>query len=85
MLHLRFHSFLLLITLALAACSVGPDFEIPEAPDVESYTEDELSEKTVATAGEGGDAQYFIEGKDIPGCWWRLFHSQPLNYLLVSA
>jgi NodT family efflux transporter outer membrane factor (OMF) lipoprotein len=82
---LRFHSFLLLITLALAACSVGPDFEIPEAPDVEGYTEDELPEKTVATAGEGGDAQYFIEGKDIPGCWWRLFHSEPLNDLIETA
>lgn len=85
MLRLRFHFFILLALLVLPGCTVGPDFEPPEAPGVDSYTESELPAQTVETAGEGGEAQHFIEGKDIPGCWWQLFHSKPLNELIEKG
>lgn len=73
------------ILLLLAGCTVGPDFETPEAPNVDSYTEEVLPDKTVEMEGEGGEVQHFIEGKDIPACWWYLFHSEPLNQLIERA
>jgi NodT family efflux transporter outer membrane factor (OMF) lipoprotein len=69
----------------LAGCAVGPDFESPLAPDTQSYTETALPEKTVETKGPGGRAQFFCMGKDIPGEWWELFHSEPLNELIDQA
>ena len=30
----------------------------------------------------GGGPQHLVSGGDIPGDWWRLFHSQPLNDLI---
>ncbi len=75
----------LCLSLLLTSCTVGPDFESPLAPQTQSYTESELPEKTVETKGSGGDAQHFINGKDIPACWWHLFHSKPLNRLIEIA
>lgn len=69
----------------LVGCAVGPDFESPLAPDTQSYTETELPEKTVQTNEYGGRAQFFVMGKDIPGEWWELFHSKPLNDLIDKA
>jgi NodT family efflux transporter outer membrane factor (OMF) lipoprotein len=66
----------------LAGCAVGPDFEIPEPPQTDSYTESKLPEKTVKTKGPGGEAQEFIVGADICANWWTLFHSKPLNELI---
>ena len=33
----------------------------------------------------GGEAQHFVEGRDIPGEWWTLFHSKPLNDLIERS
>ena len=33
----------------------------------------------------GGEAQHLVEGHDIPGEWWTLFHSQPLNDLIERS
>jgi outer membrane protein TolC len=33
----------------------------------------------------GGEAQNFVEGSDLSGDWWTLFHSQPLNALIDEA
>ncbi|HUX79072.1 MAG TPA: efflux transporter outer membrane subunit, partial [Alphaproteobacteria bacterium] len=73
------------LCLCLSGCTVGPDFQSPSAPQTQSYTESELPEKTVETKGHGGDAQVFLRGKDIPACWWYLFHSKPLNKLIEIA
>ena len=76
---------ILIGTLLLTGCTVGPDFQAPEGPDVGSYMEDKLPEKTVESEGKGGEAQSFIEGKELPACWWHLFHSEPLNQLIERA
>src|SRR5208282_2414375 len=31
------------------------------------------------------EAQRFVEGLDIPGEWWKLFHSKPLNDLIERS
>lgn len=71
--------------LLLAGCAVGPDFKRPAAPDVSGYTTHPLA-TTVASKGvAGGEAQGFTSGSDIPGDWWTLFHSAPLNALIEQS
>jgi NodT family efflux transporter outer membrane factor (OMF) lipoprotein len=75
-----------LAVLALVSgCAVGPDFHVPAAPDVSGYTPEKLAPATVAAEVTGGAAQRFVPGGEIPGQWWALFHSQPLNDLIVAA
>jgi NodT family efflux transporter outer membrane factor (OMF) lipoprotein len=74
-----------LASLLMAGCAVGPDFKKPAAPDVADYTAKPLS-STVASANvAGGEAQRFSKGSDIPGDWWTLFHSRPLNDLIEHS
>ena len=74
-----------LLPLLLAGCAVGPDFHAPSAPAVTGYTPSPLPASTRATAVHGGSAQHFVRDLDIPGQWWTLFHSQPLDRLVVQA
>jgi len=69
----------------LAGCELGPDFERPAAPTVEGYTPEPLPPVTTSSDVHGGEAQRFIEAADIPGQWWTLFHSPPLNTLIEQA
>jgi len=72
-------------SLVLAGCAAGPDFKPPAPPAVSDYTAHPLM-PTAATPGvAGGDAQNFQRGGDIPGDWWTLFHSQPLDALIARA
>jgi NodT family efflux transporter outer membrane factor (OMF) lipoprotein len=69
----------------LAACAAGPDFKTPAPPAVGGYAPHPLS-TTVATPGvAGGAAQHLEPGADIPGDWWTLFHSAPLDALISQA
>lgn len=71
--------------LLVGGCKVGPDFEHPAAPEVTGYTKDKLPAKTASTDVQGGEAQNYVQGLDIPGQWWTLFRSQPLNRLIEQA
>lgn len=82
---LQLFSPLFILSFLLTSCAVGPDFEKPDAPKTDSYTESILPDQTVRSTADGGDAQRFIKDKDIPGCWWHLFHSKPLNGLIERA
>lgn len=73
------------VSVLLAGCAVGPDFHTPAAPKVKGYTPEPLAKKTAASAVQGGQAQQFVSGQDIPGQWWTLFHSEPLNRLVSEA
>jgi len=74
-----------LALLALSACTVGPDFRKPAAPEVGSYTAGPLSTTAATPNVDGGEAQRFVEGVEIPGDWWTLFHSKPLNALIEQS
>jgi len=81
-------SGLIAVTAALllgVGCVVGPNFKKPAPPQVPSYT----STPPTATSGtpnvSGGEAQSFAEGRDIPGDWWTLFHSKPLDDLIERS
>ena len=60
------------LTGLVAACAVGPDFERPAPPAVQSYT------ATPLPAG-------FVSGQDLAADWWTLFHSPALDALVKQA
>lgn len=74
-----------LACLLMAGCAVGPDFKKPAAPDVSDYTASPLSTTASTPNVAGGEAQRFAKGSDIPGDWWTLFHSRPLNALIEQS
>ncbi|BDU19396.1 efflux transporter outer membrane subunit [Dyella sp. GSA-30] len=69
----------------LAGCAVGPDFKRPAAPEVDRYTAHPITETVASANVAGGEAQRFASGAQIPGDWWTLFHSQPLNELIEQS
>ena len=82
------HSMSFAATLAcllIAGCAVGPDFKKPAAPKVTSYTDHPLSTTVSSQNITGGEAQRFANGANIPGDWWTLFHSTPLNALIEQS
>ena len=74
-----------LAALLLASCAVGPDFKRPAAPAVSGYTPEKQAPAPISAAVQGGEAQRFVAGMDIPGQWWTLFHSPALDALIKEA
>ena len=73
-----------LAVLLVAGCEVGPDFTRPPPPKADGYAPQPVSQ-TAAADVPGGEAQRFLSGEDIPGDWWTLFHSPPLNAIIERA
>src|SRR5437879_6099449 len=69
----------------LSGCTVGPDWFRPAPPKVEGYTPEPLPAQTASADVAGGDSQRFVRDMDIPGQWWTLFRSAPLNALIEEA
>ncbi len=69
----------------MAGCAAGPNFKRPAAPVATNYVAVPLASTTSTTNLAGGEAQRFVAGLDIPGQWWNLFHSDPLNELIKRA
>ena len=67
------------ILFAASGCAVGPDFRRPAAPVVTSYRAN-----SPARVDQHSD-QRFVAGADVPGQWWQLFHSAPLNELVQRS
>ncbi|MGD0011393.1 MAG: efflux transporter outer membrane subunit [Terriglobia bacterium] len=83
---LRLARFIATSTLLLTAgCVVGPKFKKPAPPDVGGYTPTPISTTSSTANVAGGEAQHIVEGRDIPGEWWALFHSKPLNDLIARS
>jgi NodT family efflux transporter outer membrane factor (OMF) lipoprotein len=87
----RFHKLCFLHFLAIPAtllvvgCAVGPNFKKPAAPTVPGYTPGPLATTSATPNAPGGDAQHFVDGLDIPGEWWTVFHSKALNDLIERS
>ena len=71
--------------LALCGCAVGPDFHVPAAPATTSYTATALPVETAVAPAQGGAAQRFMTGADIPAQWWEIFHNPELDRLIRQA
>ncbi|HLY51840.1 MAG TPA: TolC family protein, partial [Steroidobacteraceae bacterium] len=76
---------LVVLTVLLAGCAVGPDFKRPAAPPVDRYTPEPLATESVAADTTGGAMQRFVTGMDIPAQWWTLFGSPGLNALVEQS
>jgi NodT family efflux transporter outer membrane factor (OMF) lipoprotein len=74
-----------LAVLLLASCAVGPNFKKPVPPEVKGYTAARLSATAGTTNVAGGKPQGFALGRDIPGEWWNLFHSEQLSDLIEHS
>ena len=74
-----------LLCIALAGCTVGPNFKRPEVPANADYSREKLTATAQADIDAGGAAQRLIAGMDIPGQWWTLFRSPTLNALVEEA
>jgi NodT family efflux transporter outer membrane factor (OMF) lipoprotein len=82
---LRSAHSLVFAAIVIAGCAVGPNFKKPAAPTVGGYTPESISETSGVTNMAGGTAQRFVTATNIPGDWWNLFHSKPLNDLIERA
>jgi NodT family efflux transporter outer membrane factor (OMF) lipoprotein len=71
--------------LLTVGCVVGPNFKKPAPPDVGGYTPSPISTTSSTPNVTGGEAQRLVEGKDIPGEWWMVFHSKPLDDLIERS
>ena len=61
------------------------NFQKPAAPGVSGYTDHPLTTTVASSNVTGGQAQRFASGSDIPGDWWTLFHSKPLDDLIEQS
>ena len=72
--------------LALAGCAaVGPNFQAPEAPRAQRYTEAPLAPQTASADSSYGAAQRYAQAGQIPADWWALFRSEALSKLVRTA
>jgi NodT family efflux transporter outer membrane factor (OMF) lipoprotein len=71
--------------LNLTACVVGPDFAPPQIPPVAGYTPEKRPAPTASADVAGGASQRFDMGRDIPGDWWKVFHSKELDALIAET
>jgi NodT family efflux transporter outer membrane factor (OMF) lipoprotein len=68
--------------LLVSGCAVGPDFLAPTPPDVTRYTKEPLTPRTASTDAPHGEAERFVNGRDIRAEWWALFRSRALDSLV---
>ena len=74
------------LAASLGGCMVGPDFKRPDPPKDETYlTPDTVIAETVSADVLGGEAQRYVRDLDIPGQWWTVFQSRPLDDLIQKA
>lgn len=74
-----------LVLLFTAGCAVGPNYKKPATPPVPGYTPAPPVATSKTPGLSGGEEQRFLEGRDIPGEWWALFRSKPLNDLIERS
>jgi NodT family efflux transporter outer membrane factor (OMF) lipoprotein len=80
--HARLGLGVALSAALLSSCAVGPNFKSPAPPKTPGFVP---PGELAAPLEAGGQAQRFVEGLDIPGQWWTLFKSPPLNALIERA
>lgn len=78
-------STLATVLLLTTGCLVGPKYKAPAPPQVTGYTPAPVTTTSATPGVAGGEAQKFVQGQDISGEWWALFHSKPLNDLIERS
>jgi NodT family efflux transporter outer membrane factor (OMF) lipoprotein len=78
-------ALLALAAYSLGACTLGPDFSSPAPPKTDRYVAEDQPLSLVSAGVPGGEAQRIVQSMDIPGQWWAVFQSPPLNSLIERA
>ncbi|WP_109123583.1 efflux transporter outer membrane subunit [Dyella sp. C11] len=73
------------VVVTLAGCAVGPDYKRPQTSQAQTYSPTPMPAQTASASGPAGESQHLLASMDIPGQWWTLFHSEPLNGLIADA
>ena len=76
---------LVLLWLILSGCAVGPDFKKPPGPAGQQFTRHPVPASIGEKDARGEGRQILRVDQEIPGQWWRLFHSEALNGLIERA
>jgi NodT family efflux transporter outer membrane factor (OMF) lipoprotein len=71
--------------LLAAGCAVGPRYHPPALPANADYAPTPLPQTSSSAPIQGGDAQRFVSGQDLPFEWWQLFQSPAIDALVAQA
>jgi NodT family efflux transporter outer membrane factor (OMF) lipoprotein len=71
--------------MLVSSCAVGPNFAHPAVPEASRYTKEPLAPSTSSAPVRNGQAQHFVNGRDLRGDWWTLYHSPALNAVVGRA
>ncbi len=74
----------LALLVLLSGCMVGPNFKRPELSLEAKYVRNDPG-ATASANIHGGGSQNFSFQRDLPGEWWELFRSEPLNAYVSIA
>nr|WP_279629183.1 efflux transporter outer membrane subunit [Ralstonia insidiosa] len=74
----------LVVSLAMSGCAVGPDFKTPAVPVASGYSAQPVPRETASAPVPGGEAQHLADA-NVPGDWWHLFQSPALDALVDEA
>ena len=72
----------LVLATCLSACTVGPDFQRPEAPTQDRY---DRTESTLPSAGRGQSQQNLNAATAPAAEWWHAFASPELDDTIAAA
>jgi NodT family efflux transporter outer membrane factor (OMF) lipoprotein len=71
--------------IAVAGCTLGPDFEVPKPPSVTRYTSPGETIVPGPDATKSVPTQAIALGERVAANWWTLFRSSQLNLLIKRA
>jgi len=71
--------------MAVAGCTLGPDFEAPKTPSVPRYTSPGETTVPGPDATKEVPRQAIVLGERVAANWWTLFRSSQLNLLIKQA
>ena len=75
----------LIFGLLLTGCAVGPNYKRPTMANPPKYVSKNILAPTTKANTSQGNAQRFLITQDLPAQWWELFHSKPLNDLILTS
>jgi NodT family efflux transporter outer membrane factor (OMF) lipoprotein len=73
------------LSMAVAGCTVGPDFEVPKLPSVTRYTSPGEATVPGPDATKSVPTQAIAIGERVAANWWTLFRSSKLDLLVKQA
>ena len=73
------------LSMGVAGCTVGPDFEVPKPPSVTRYTSPCETIVPGPDATKAVPTQAIALGERVAANWWTLFRSSKLDLLVKQA